>query len=79
MVFINTFFNQYNKEDLKGFSKFLASLSPEEFTILACVLGISITTFLNNNEKNSIGNFLELMGQVILTNQAQEVLRQNES
>ena len=78
MICINSFYNKYTKEDLIGFSKFLDSLSPLEFTTLGCVIGIIITSILNNNEQNSVGNFLELVGQVILTAQAQEVLRQNE-
>ena len=78
MININSFYNKYTKEDLIGFSKFLASLAPLEFTTLGCIIGLIITSSLNNNEQNSIGNFLELVGQVILTNQAQEVLRQNE-
>lgn len=77
MVNINSF-NKYSKEDLIGFSKFLDSLTPLEFTTLGCIIGIIIASSLNNNEQNSVGNFLELVGQVILTNQAQEVLRQNE-
>lgn len=79
MIYINSFYNKYTKDDLIGFSKFLSSLSPTEFTALGCVIGLIITSSLNNNEQNSVGNFLELVGQVILTAQAQEVLLQNKT
>lgn len=60
--------NQYN---FKAFSTFLAKLSPIEFATLGSLIGIIITANLNANEQNSIGNFFELVGQVILTAQAQ--------
>ncbi len=78
MININNFSNKYTKEDLIGLSKFLSTLSPIEFTTLGCIIGVILTTSLTNNEQNSVGNFLELVGQVILTAQAQEVLVQNQ-
>lgn len=61
--------NQNNK--FKSFSAFLSNLSPLEFTTIGCLVGLIITEQLNSNEQNSIGNFFELVGQVILTAQAQ--------
>lgn len=67
----NAYSNKFSKQDIKDFSTFLANLSPLEFTTYGCIIGIIITSLLNSNEQNSIGNFFELIGQVILTAQAQ--------
>lgn len=66
--------NSNQNNSFKSFSSFLSSLSPLEFTTLGCLIGWIITPQLNTNEQNSIGNFFELVGQVILTAQAQEVI-----
>ncbi len=63
--------NPFESQDVKNFSKFLSNLSPIEFTSYGCLVGILLAAVLNSNEQNSIGNFLELVGQVILTAQAQ--------
>jgi len=64
--------NSNQNNEFKSFSTFLSNLSPLEFTTLGCLIGLIITPQLNSNEQNSIGNFFELVGQVILTAQAQE-------
>lgn len=50
------------------------SQSPEQISILAAVLGIVISENLNLEEQNSLGNFIESVGQIILTFNAQQQL-----
>ena len=47
------------------------SLPPEPFTGLATILGFIIANGLTINEQNAVGNFIELISQVILTINAQ--------
>lgn len=67
----NDTINNFMNTDFSALSDFLTKISPLEFTSLGCLIGLLISSSLNNNEQNSIGNFLELVGQVILTVQAQ--------
>lgn len=60
-----------NNDSLKSFASILSRLSPLEFASIGCLVGLIISAPLNSNEQNSIGNFLELVGQVVLTVQAQ--------
>lgn len=64
--------NDFANFDYKGFSEFLNSLSPLEFGAIGCLAGLLISVPLSSNEQNIVGNFLELVGQVILTVQAQD-------
>lgn len=50
------------------------SLNSIEFSLLANVIGYLIALPLTSNEQNSIGNWFELIGQQILTIQAQNQL-----
>lgn len=63
--------NNFANLDYKNFSDLLLSLSPLELTALGCILGIYIAIPLNRNASNSLGNFFELIGQVMLTYSAQ--------
>ncbi|WP_130805387.1 hypothetical protein [Senegalia massiliensis] len=47
------------------------SLGPNEFTALATILGFITANRLNINQQNSLGSFLQLVGQTILTISAQ--------
>ena len=49
------------------FSKWLESLSPTEFATIASLTGLIIGQFLTQSEQNAIGNWLECVGQVLLT------------
>lgn len=60
-----------NQNDFSNFSKWLSSLSPNEFTLIAMITGFIIGQGLNYDEQNSIGNWLECVGQIILTMSAQ--------
>lgn len=67
---INTI-NDFTNIDFSSFSSFLSSLSPLEFGTLGCVIGLLISSNLSSDALDSLGNFLELVGQVMLTCQAQ--------
>ncbi len=56
----------YNK-DFSEFSKWLESLSPTEFAAIATITGLIIGQYLSQPEQNAIGNWLECIGQVLLT------------
>lgn len=54
----------------------LSDIPPALFTITAELLGVLISESLRFNQQNSVGNWLELVGQVIETYNAQQQLRQ---
>ena len=50
---------------------------PEELVLIATAMAIGISKNLTTNEVNSLGNFLEMVGQNLLTIAAQRVLYEN--
>ncbi len=74
---MNKNLNDFLNFDFPSFSKFLSNISPMEFGTIGCLVGLLISYPLNSNEQNSIGNFFELVGQVILTIQAQQSINSN--
>lgn len=58
--------------EVKNLAKILYNLDPLELTAIGCILGLVMSEGLDFNEQNTIGNFLELVGQVILTYNAQQ-------
>lgn len=54
-------------------------LPPEQFTLLAYLVGALLAQNLDANEQNSLGNFVEAVGQAILTIAAQEQLQQTQN
>lgn len=69
--------NNNTNNPINILKKYFFSLNPYEFSILANVLGSIISLFLSSNEKNSLGNWFELLGQQILTIQAQAITTNN--
>lgn len=65
--------NSDSNNPLTLFKSYFFNLKPYEFALLANVLGILLCNYLDSNEQNSFGNWLELLGQEILTVQAQGV------
>ena len=49
------------------FSKWLESLSPTEFATIASLTGLINGQFLTQSEQNAIDNWLECVGQMLLT------------
>lgn len=52
------------------------NIPPDDFALIAAILGVGIANKLDLNEQNSIGGFLQLVGQTIETVSAQEQLQQ---
>ncbi len=55
-------------------TNFPPNIDPHSFSILAVVEGYACVGCYNANEQNSIGNWLILVGQYILTHAAQQQL-----
>lgn len=60
-----------SQQDIKNFASWILSLTPFEFTTLATIIGYILSLSLTTAEQNSLGNWLELVGQIILTFNAQ--------
>ncbi len=56
-----------------AFVDLLLSINEYELTILACAIGLLISPTITINQQNALGNFFELIGQTILTVNAQAV------
>lgn len=63
--------NDFLDFDFKSFSSFLSSIPPLELGFISGIIGTIISAPLSSSELNTIGNFLEAIGQVMLTIQAQ--------
>lgn len=63
--------NIHNQQEIKNFASWILSLSPFEFTTLATISGYILSLSLTTVEQNSLGNWLELVGQTLLTFNAQ--------
>ena len=52
-------------------SKLLSSLTPLEFTTLGVIFGYFLSISIPITEQNALGNWFELIGQILLTYSAQ--------
>lgn len=52
--------------DYSSLASYLSKLTPTEFATLGSLIGIVLIPSLSINEQSAIGNFLELIGQVLL-------------
>ena len=57
-----------------NFDKFPPNLDPQVFSFIAVLIGSACVGDYSASEQNSIGNWLILVGQFILTNAAQQQL-----
>ena len=64
-------YSMFETEKLKSLAKWLYTLSPIEISTIGCIIGLIGSEALTVNEQNVIGNFLELIGQILLTSNAQ--------
>lgn len=69
-------FQNFVNQDFNSFSNWLFSLNAYEFSLIATIIGFAISPTLTLNQQNSLGNFFELLGQVILTINAQNTTLQ---
>lgn len=56
-----------------AFVDLLLSLNEYELTVLGCAIGLLLAPTMTINQQNSLGNFFELVGQILLTVNAQAV------
>lgn len=68
-------YDQFVNVDYASLSDWLFSFTGYEYGIVGAFIGLLIAAPLNINQQNSIGNFFELVGQMILTINAQEITR----
>lgn len=54
-----------------NFANLISELSPIEFTTLGVIVGYVLTVSLDVQTQNSLGNWFELVGQILLTASAQ--------
>lgn len=69
----NEAFKNFMNQDFKSFSNALFSLNAYEFTLLGTIIGFAISPTLTTNQQNSLGNFFDLVGQVLMTVNAQNI------
>ena len=73
----NINYEQFKNMSCSSFLDYLLSLSGNELSLLAIGLGFLLSSNIDNNKQNSLGNFLELMGQTLLTISAQNMVLQS--
>lgn len=61
----------------KEFTTFLLGLTPNEFGALASLIGLLLSQNIDAYSQQSAGNFLECVGQVMLTISSQQFTRNN--
>ena len=66
-----------NENNFKDFTDWIFSLSGLDYTIAAVTIAIILSKGLDVNEQNSVGSFFFLIGQVLITMNAQNIT-QNE-
>ena len=73
MMNSNFDYNQFSKMNCSSFIEYLLSLSANELSLLAIGLGFLLSANIDNNQQSSLGNFFELIGQLLLTLSAQNL------
>ena len=63
-----------NDENYNKFVQYISSLNAEEFTLAACIFGFLLSKPLNAATQQSVGNFFECVGQVMLTISSQKFI-----
>ena len=64
-------FNSFKNTSISSFIDQLLTLNGTELSVLACLLGYSLTINTTINQQSALGNFFELLGQFILTSSSQ--------
>ena len=64
---------EFGDMSCNAFIDLLLSINEYELTILGCAIGLLLAPTMTINQQNSLGNFFELIGQVLLTVNAQAV------
>ena len=69
----NYSFEEFTKQDFNGLSNWINKLNPYEFALSGVIAAFIIAQPLNANQQNSIGNYLEEVGQILLAIAAQKI------
>ena len=69
----NNSFEEFTKQDFSGLSNWINKLNPYEFSLSGVIAAFIIAQPLNANQQNSIGNYLEEVGQILLAIAAQKI------
>lgn len=74
----NNAYDMYEFGDMScnAFVDLLLSINEYELTILGCAIGLLLAPTITINQQNSLGNFFELIGQTLLTINAQAINNQ---
>ena len=70
-------YNSFKDMSCSSFFDYLLTLSSHELSLLAVGLGYLFSANLTPNQQNSLGNFFELIGQLLLALSAQEYVLQS--
>ncbi len=74
---MNDSMNKFMNNDYKSLSDYLFSFTGNEFAIISSIVGFVISQNLSIDEVNSLGNFLEAVGQFMLSKASQDQVIQN--
>ena len=66
-------FNNFQNMNCNSFINYLLTLSANELSLLAVGLGYLLSANTNANQQSSLGNFFELIGQLLLALSAQNI------
>ena len=69
----NNAYNNFTNQNFNELSNWLNTLNPYEFALYGALAGFLIAPTLNPNQLNSVGNWLEEIGQILLTIAAQSI------
>lgn len=69
--------NKKDRDFIRNYADFLYGLSGNELAILSAIIGYALSQNINAEQMNSLGNFFEAIGQIMLCNGAQEQLKGN--
>lgn len=74
----NKSLNDFLNIDFANFADFLSSISPLQLGAIGSLIGTLLCVPLNYEEQNVLGNFFELVGQVMLVVAAQNANLDNQ-
>lgn len=66
-------YNSFKDMNCNNFIDYLLTLNANELSLLAVGLGFLLSANIDANKQSSLGNFFELIGQLLLTISAQNI------
>lgn len=68
--------NNSNIHEIRSFIDWIMTLTPFQFTTIGTITGYILAENLTVDQQNSLGNWLEFVGQLLLTYNAQATANQ---